>query len=104
MVKNLDGIRSEFASTIDTLAIKNVKKTVLLTSSPYNKKISAPHIISLQAVQQEPNPKEFQGEPRTVAVLLEGQFKSDFQNRPSPEGLNENVPVLPRKQTHQNDY
>lgn len=95
VVKNLDGIRSEFASTIDTLAIKNVKKTVLLTSSPYNKKISAPHIISLQAVQQEPNPKEFQGEPKTVAVLLEGQFKSDFQNRPSPEGLNENVPVLP---------
>jgi len=94
LVKNLDAIKSEFASTIDTLAIKNVKKTILLTSSPYNKKIAAPHIISLQAVEQEPNPKEFQGEPKTVAVLLEGEFKSDFMNRPTPEGLNEKVDIL----------
>jgi len=28
--------------------------------------------------------------------LLEGEFKSDFQNRPLPEGLNENVPILPK--------
>ena len=94
LVKNLDGIRSEFASTIDTLTIKNVKKPVLLTSSPYNKKISAPHLLSLQALEQEPDPKDFQSTPKTVAVLLEGQFKSDFQNRPLPEGLKENVPIL----------
>ncbi|MDB5008048.1 MAG: gliding motility-associated transporter substrate-binding protein GldG [Mucilaginibacter sp.] len=96
IVKNLDGIRSEFASTIDTLAVKNVKKTILLTSSPYNKKLTAPHIISLQALEQEPNPKEFQNAPKTVAVLLEGKFKSDFLNRPMPEGLKENIPILPQ--------
>jgi len=94
LVKNLDAIESEFASTIDTLAIKNVKKTILLTSSPYNKKITAPHIISLQAVEQEPNPKDFQGAPKTIAVLLEGEFKSDFMNRPVPEGVNEKIDVL----------
>ncbi|ASU33258.1 gliding motility-associated ABC transporter substrate-binding protein GldG [Mucilaginibacter xinganensis] len=96
VVKNLDAIRSEFASTIDTLATKNVKKTILLTSSPYSKKLSAPHLLSLQAVEQEPNPKDFLSTPKTVAVLLEGKFKSDFQNRPLPEGLNENVPILPQ--------
>jgi len=96
IVKNLDGIRSEFASTIDTLAIKNVKKTILLTSSPFNKKITAPHILSLQALEQEPNPKDFQSTPKTVAVLLEGTFKSDFQNRPLPEGLNENDQIIPQ--------
>ncbi|MDB5140421.1 MAG: gliding motility-associated transporter substrate-binding protein GldG [Mucilaginibacter sp.] len=96
IVKNLDGIRSEFASTIDTLAVKNVKKTILLTSSPYNKKLTAPHILSLQALEQEPNPKEFQNAPKTVAVLLEGKFKSDFLNRPMPEGLKENIPILPQ--------
>jgi ABC-2 type transport system permease protein len=96
IVKNLDGIKTEFISTIDTLTIKNVKKTVLLTSSPYNKKITAPHILSLQALEQEPNPKEFQGAPKTVAVLLEGKFKSDFQNRPLPEGLNEQVQIIPQ--------
>jgi len=94
IVKNLDGIRSEFASTIDTLAIKNVTKTVLLASSPYNKKITAPHIISLQSVEQEPNPKEFQGTPKTVAVLLEGKFTSDWKNRPVPAGLTDNIVPL----------
>jgi ABC-2 type transport system permease protein len=96
IVRNLDAIRSEFASTIDTIAIKNVKKTILLTSSPYNKRLNAPHILSLQALEQEPTPKDFQSTPKTVAVLLEGEFKSDFQNRPLPEGLNENIPILPK--------
>jgi ABC-2 type transport system permease protein len=96
IVKNLDGIRSEFASTIDTLAINHVKETVLLASSPFNRKIIAPHILSLQALEQEPNPKDFQSTPKIVAVLLEGEFKSDFLNRPSPEGLKENVPILPQ--------
>ncbi len=96
IVKNLDGIRSEFASTIDTLAVKNVKKTILLTSSPYNKKIGAPHIISLRAIEQEPDPKQFQSTPKTVAVLLEGKFTSDFLNRPTPPGLTEHVNSLPQ--------
>ncbi|HEY2580363.1 MAG TPA: gliding motility-associated ABC transporter substrate-binding protein GldG, partial [Mucilaginibacter sp.] len=96
LVKNLDGIRGEFVSTIDTIAVKNVKKTVLLTSSQFNKKLSAPHIISLQAVEQEPNPKEFKNSPKTVAVLLEGEFKSDFMNRPVPEGLQDHVQIIPQ--------
>jgi ABC-2 type transport system permease protein len=95
IVKNLDGIRSEFASTMDTLGIKNVKKTILLESSPYNKKLSAPHIISLQAIEKEPDTKEFHGAPKTVAVLLEGKFKSDFLNRPAPDSLHEQVVTLP---------
>ncbi|SEP39139.1 gliding motility-associated ABC transporter substrate-binding protein GldG [Mucilaginibacter sp. OK283] len=95
MVKNLDAIHSEFASTIDLLDTKNVKKTILLASSPYNKKISAPHILSLQALEQEPNPKDFQGTPKTVAVLLEGKFASDWRNRPLPDSLGEAVTIMP---------
>jgi ABC-2 type transport system permease protein len=98
IVKNLDGIRSEFASTIDTLAIKNIKKTILLASSPFSKKITAPHIVSLQALEQEPKSKDFQGTPKTVAVLLEGNFKSVFVNRPPPEGLKERIEMLPQGQ------
>ncbi|MFA6087333.1 gliding motility-associated ABC transporter substrate-binding protein GldG [Mucilaginibacter sp.] len=95
IVKNLDGISSQFASTIDVLDVKNVQKTVLLTSSPFNKKISTPHMLSLQALEQEPNPKEFQSQPKTTAVLLEGKFVSDFRNRPVPDGLNEQVAIMP---------
>jgi ABC-2 type transport system permease protein len=95
IVKNLEAIRTEFVSTIDTIAVKDVKKTILLTSSPYNRKLSAPHMLSLQALEQEPNPKDFQSTPKTVGVLLEGKFKSDFLNRPQPEGLTDKIEQLP---------
>ncbi len=94
IVKNLDGIRTEFISTIDTLAIKGVNKTVLLSSSPYNKKFNTPYLLSLQMLEQEPQPKDFQSTTKPVAVLLEGKFKSDFLNRPMPEGLTEKVESL----------
>jgi ABC-2 type transport system permease protein len=94
IVKNLDGITSQFASTIDLLETKNIEKTILLTSSPYNKKLTTPHILSLQALQDEPKPKDFQSNPKITGVLLEGNFISDFRNRPLPEGLNEKIDVL----------
>ena len=94
IVKNLDAIHTEFISTIDTLAIKGVNKTVLLASSPYNKKFNTPYLLSLQMLEQEPQPKDFQSTAKPVAVLLQGKFKSDFLNRPTPEGLNEKVEPL----------
>jgi ABC-2 type transport system permease protein len=94
IVKNVDGISSQFASTIDTLAVKNVNKTVLLSSSPYNKALATPYTLSLQALEQEPNPREFQSAPKIVGVLLEGKFISDFRNRPIPDGLNGQITPL----------
>jgi ABC-2 type transport system permease protein len=96
IVKNLDGIASQFASTIDLLNTKNIEKTILLTSSPYNKKLSTPHVLSLQALEDEPKPKDFQSAPKITGVLLEGNFVSDFRNRPLPEGLNEKITILPQ--------
>jgi ABC-2 type transport system permease protein len=94
LVKNLDGIRTEFISTIDTIAVPGVKKTLLLTSSPYNEKLNTPHLLSLQMLEQDVDPKTFQSPPKTVGVLLEGNFKSDFKNRPVPEGFTEKIEVL----------
>ncbi|MBS7566403.1 gliding motility-associated ABC transporter substrate-binding protein GldG [Mucilaginibacter sp. Bleaf8] len=94
LVKNLEGIRSEFAGTIDTLAVKGTTKTILLTSSPYNKGITTPYTLSLQSLEQEPDPRQFRSPVKTVSVLLEGNFVSAFQNRPMPEGLNEQIQVL----------
>ena len=91
IVKNLDGIFSQFASTIDVLDTKSVNKTPLLTSSPYNKKVAVPKIISLQSIADAPDQKEFLSEPKTIGVLLEGKFRSDFKNRPAPEGLTDKV-------------
>lgn len=94
IVKNLDGIRTEFVSTIDTLAVKGTKKTVILQSTPYNKTLTTPHLLSLQMVEQEPDPKTFQSAPKTVGVLLEGSFVSDFRNRPLPDSLKEHVDII----------
>lgn len=87
LVKNLDGIRSEFASTIDIINVKGVKAEVILSSSSYNQKIDVPTMLSLQMVEQEPDPKLFQGAVKAAGVLLEGEFPSVFRNRPVPAGL-----------------
>ena len=94
VVKNLDGIRTEFISTIDTIGAKGTQKTILLASSPYNRRFSTPYQLSLQMLEQEPLPKDFQSTPKVVGVLLEGKFKSDFLNRPQPEGLTDKVESL----------
>ena len=87
LVKNLDGIRSEFASTIDIINVKGVTGEIILSSSPYNQKIDVPTMLSLQMVEQEPDPKLFQGPVKTVGVLLKGEFPSVFRNRPVPDGV-----------------
>lgn len=87
LVKNLDGIRTEFVNTIDTIGTKGTKKTILLTTSPFNRELDAPTMISLDMIEDTPDPKRFQSEPKAVCVLLEGQFKSDFLNRAVPEGI-----------------
>lgn len=87
LVKNLDGIRSEFASTIDLVNVKGVRGEAVLSSSPYNRKIEVPTMLSLQMVEQEPDPELFQGTPKAAAVLLEGEFPSVFRNRSVPPGI-----------------
>jgi ABC-2 type transport system permease protein len=89
LVKNLDHIKAEFASTVDTIGSKNVNKRVILTTSPYNKVYTSPKMFNLQMVEEQPTQKEFTSVPKNVGVLLEGSFKSVFLNRPVPEGITE---------------
>lgn len=93
LVKNLDGIRSEFPGTIDLIQIKDVRSEVILTSSPYSRKLEVPLMLSLRMVEQEPDPKLFQSPPSAVGVLLEGEFPSVFRNRPVPAEIREKVNV-----------
>lgn len=93
LVKNIDGIRSQFASTVDTIGVKNVIKNILLHTSPFYKVFETPKMLSLQTLSVEPNPKEFNGIPKSVGVLLEGSFKNVFLNRPVPTGITENYPL-----------
>lgn len=98
LVKNLDGIRSEFPSTIDLIAVKGVKGEVVLSSSPYNRRVEVPTMLSLQMVEQEPDPKLFQGTSKVAGVLLEGKFPSVFKNRPIPVGISGARDIPPTSQ------
>ncbi|ATP57258.1 gliding motility-associated ABC transporter substrate-binding protein GldG [Pedobacter ginsengisoli] len=95
LVKNIDGIRSEFVSTVDTIGVKGVSKKVILQSSAYNKVHNTPKMLSLQMVAEQPDPREYASFQRTVGVLLEGKFPSVFLNRPVPAGITEqyNLPA-----------
>lgn len=84
IVKNMEGIKFEFANPIELLK-NDIKKTVLLTSSEYSKPIGTPIPISLDIVTEETKPTDYpNGGLLPVAVLLEGKFKSVYENRVLP--------------------
>jgi gliding-associated putative ABC transporter substrate-binding component GldG len=84
IVKNLGGIKFDFANPIDTLK-NGIKKTILLQSSPYSKKIGAPVEVNLEIVAEETSPNHYIKTGNIIlAVLLEGPFHSMFENRVLP--------------------
>ncbi len=84
IVKNLGGIKFDFASPIDTLK-NGIKKTVLLKSSPYSKKIGTPTEINLNIVTEKSTPQDYINKGNLpLSVLLEGSFHSVFENRILP--------------------
>lgn len=93
LTKNIDGVRSQFASTVDTIGVPNVHKKAVLLTSPYNKLFETPRMLSLQMLNEQPKQEEYASSPKTVGVLLEGKFKSVFLNRPVPAGITENYNV-----------
>jgi ABC-2 type transport system permease protein len=84
IVKNLNAVKFEFASGIDTLNNKEIKKTILLASSQYSRSVNTPARIDLSILKKEPNPKEYYRKNIPLAVLLEGEFESVFKNRIAP--------------------
>ena len=85
IVKNLNLVRSEFISSLDTVSAGGIEKTILLQTSPYTRVVPTPARVALELLQQQPDEQEYQAGPRSVAVLLEGSFQSVFRNRLKPE-------------------
>lgn len=84
IVKNLGGIKFDFANPIDTLK-NGIKKTILLQSSPYSKKIGTPTEINLNSVSEQTTPDDYLNKGNIpLSVLLEGKFHSMYENRVLP--------------------
>jgi ABC-2 type transport system permease protein len=82
---NLDPIKVEFASSLDTVNENpNIKKTPILMSSQYSKEYKTPvrinsGIVALGAEYFEGN----DAKPRIMGLLMEGVFPSAFKDRVS---------------------
>ena len=85
IVNNLNALKGEFVSTIDTIAKKGIRKTGLLKTSEYSKVNSAPTRIGLDMVRFEPDQTQFNKGHQVISVLLEGKFESVFKNRVTPQ-------------------
>ncbi len=87
IVNNMNAVMCQFANSIDTVAEGSIKKTILLESSKYSRVTPSPARVSLTMMKYVPQPEMFNKPYKPVAVLLEGKFKSAFQNRLSPGTL-----------------
>jgi len=89
IVNGLNAVKTEFISSVDTVDAPGVKKTVLLSTSPYSRTVTAPAVIDLEILKQQPDQRMYNSGPQPVAVLLEGEFISAYQFR-IPAELAEN--------------
>ncbi len=87
ITKNIDVVKAEFSSTIDTLEGNgNFEKTILLSSSAYARVLSMPNTVGFQVLQNNPDKNFFNKYYVPTAVLLEGNCKSLYQSRTAPIG------------------
>lgn len=82
LTRNLNLIKTEFVSSMDTIGSRpDIKKTVLLHTSELSRQVSAPAMIRLDEVAEDRDPAQFTESFMPVAILLEGTFESAFRNR-----------------------
>ncbi len=98
--RNLNRVKSEFVSSIDTVG-KNpaIKKSVVLHTSNYSRRVETPVEVSLQSINSPPARSLFSQSALAVGVLLEGQFISVFQNRMLGDFNTKNIEVLPQSKS-----
>ncbi|HMM10653.1 MAG TPA: gliding motility-associated ABC transporter substrate-binding protein GldG [Bacteroidales bacterium] len=85
VVRNINSIKADFVSSIDTIAVENIRKTPLLKTSDYSRISLTPVLISLAMLRENPDPRMYNTPGQTTAYLLEGSFTSLFANRIPPE-------------------
>ncbi len=87
IANNVDALKFDFTNGIELLN-NNIKKTILLQSSPYSRLVGTPVDVNLNMVTERPEQSEFANKGNIpLAVLFEGKFNSVYKNRilPFPE-------------------
>ena len=82
ITRNLNKVLGRFVNFIDTVGQdREIRKTVLLYTSPHSRVVHPPLLISLKEANSLPAPELFNKASLPVSVLLEGTFHSAFRNR-----------------------
>jgi ABC-2 type transport system permease protein len=81
ITKNLDPVFSRFTNSVDTVKANDIRKTILLQSSPNARTVTTPALISLEMVKTASDPKAFRQSDIPAGVILEGKFQSLYANR-----------------------
>jgi ABC-2 type transport system permease protein len=80
--RNLNRVKAEFVSSVDTVGGSgSIRKTVILSTSPYSLVSQTPMEVSLASINNPPDRRLFKQPSQPVGVLLEGTFTSVFKNR-----------------------
>ncbi|MBL7877548.1 MAG: gliding motility-associated ABC transporter substrate-binding protein GldG [Cyclobacteriaceae bacterium] len=87
ITRNLDATLLKFVSSIDTVKAVDVKKTPILFSSQYSRRVSAPVKVGVNDLRRQMQEDVFEAGRIPVAYLLEGNFTSLFKNRFAPDGV-----------------
>lgn len=83
ITKNIDPVKFEFPTSIDTLGRKNIKTNVLFESSERTNVKQVPNYIALSEIVRTDSLSEFDqpSSPKIFAVSLEGKFNSAYASR-----------------------
>lgn len=83
ITRNINPVKFEFPTAIDTLSRPNIKTTVLFESSNRTNIKPVPNYVRLEEMARPDSLAEFekQSAPKIFAVSLEGKFKSAYATR-----------------------
>jgi ABC-2 type transport system permease protein len=89
VTRGLNYVKSEFTSSLDTVGEQNpdVRRTVLLATSPASRTRDVPIYLSMEEVTVAPDQALYTSSNLPVAVLVEGKLQSFYKNYPVPEGV-----------------
>jgi gliding-associated putative ABC transporter substrate-binding component GldG len=84
IVRNLDAVYVRGTGTLDTVRASGIAKIPLLLTSPNTQVLQLPAIIPYNEARQPPSPEQYQAGVQLISCLLEGTFRSAFENRILP--------------------
>lgn len=88
IVKNLDAVFMQYASTIDTVKSQYITKIPLLQTSDYTQIINAPAAISFNMASKDFDAAKSSAGFRNLAYLLVGKFNSLYINKAESQNAN----------------